>query len=205
MALRQGKSISISDIVVSDTIYKDVKKGLKASPSSLKKVFGTTDFEAISREIILKGEIPVTAEQRKEILENKRKQIIDFIHRNAVDPKTNLPIPPSRLEMALEQTKVQIDINKDIESQALQIIHELTKIIPIKIAKALLEIRVSQKYAGRVRQQLQSLGNVKKSNWLADGTLIAEIEIPAGAQQDVIDKLNSITKGEIEVRVIQVK
>jgi len=147
----------------------------------------------------------VTAEQRKEILENKRKQIIDFIHRNAVDPKTNLPIPPSRLEMALEQTKVQIDINKDIESQALQIIHELTKIIPIKIAKALLEIRVSQKYAGRVRQQLQSLGNVKKSNWLADGTLIAEIEIPAGAQQDVIDKLNSITKGEIEVRVIQVK
>jgi len=46
---------------------------------------------------------------------------------------------------------------------------------------------------------------VKKSNWLADGTLIAEIEIPAGAQQDVIDKLNSITKGEIEVRVIQVK
>jgi len=205
MALRQGKSISISDIVVSDTIYKDVKKGLKASPSSLKKVFGTTDFEAISREIILKGEIPVTAEQRKEILENKRKQIIDFIHRNAVDPKTNLPIPPSRLEMALEQTKVQMDINKDIESQALQIIHELTKIIPIKIAKALLEIRVSQKYAGRVRQQLQSLGNVKKSNWLADGTLIAEIEIPAGAQQDVIDKLNSITKGEIEVRVIQVK
>jgi len=108
MALRQGKSISISDIVVSDTIYKDVKKGLKASPSSLKKVFGTTDFEAISREIILKGEIPVTAEQRKEILENKRKQIIDFIHRNAVDPKTNLPIPPSRLEMALEQTNFQM-------------------------------------------------------------------------------------------------
>lgn len=78
-------------MVVSDTIYKDVKKGLKASPSSLKKVFGTTDFETISREIILKGEIPITAEQRKEMLEAKRKQIIDFIHRNAVDPKTNLP------------------------------------------------------------------------------------------------------------------
>ena len=39
LALREGKSISLSDVVVSDTIYKDVKKGLKASPASLKKVF----------------------------------------------------------------------------------------------------------------------------------------------------------------------
>ncbi|ABP94252.1 MULTISPECIES: ribosome assembly factor SBDS [Metallosphaera] len=205
MEIREGKSVSLSDAVVSDTIYKDVKKGLKASPSSLKKVFGTTDFETISREIILKGEIPITAEQRKEMLEAKRKQIIDFIHRNAVDPKTNLPIPPARLEMALEQARVQIDINKEVEAQALQIIHELTRIIPIKIARALLEVKVPQRYSGKAKQQLSSLGSVKKTVWLDDGTLVAEIEIPAGAQQDVIDKLNSITKGEVEVRVLQVK
>ncbi|QKQ99906.1 ribosome assembly factor SBDS [Metallosphaera tengchongensis] len=203
--IREGKNVSLSDAVVSDTIYKDVKKGLKASPSSLKKVFGTTDFETICREIIIKGEIPITAEQRKEIMESKRKQIIDFIHRNAIDPKTNLPIPPTRLEMAMEQAKVQIDINKDAEAQAQQIIHELAKIIPIKIARALLEIKVSQKYAGKVKQSLSSLGSVKRSNWLSDGSLLAEIEIPAGAQQDIIDKLNSITKGEVEVRVLQVK
>ncbi|AWR99424.1 ribosome assembly factor SBDS [Metallosphaera hakonensis] len=205
MQIREGKNVSLSDAVVSDTIYKDVKKGLKASPSSLKKVFGTTDFEEISKEIILKGEIPVTAEQRKEILETKRKQIVDFIHRNAIDPKTALPIPPARLEMAMEQAKVQIDINKEVEAQALQIIHELTKIIPIKIARALLEVKIPQKYSGKAKQQLNALGSVKKTTWLDDGSLLAELEIPAGAQQDVIDKLNSITKGEVEVRVIQVK
>ncbi|AEB96084.1 MAG: ribosome assembly factor SBDS [Metallosphaera sp.] len=205
MQLREGKGISLSDIVVSDTIYKDVKKGLKASPASLKKVFGTTDFETVSKEIILKGEIPVTAEQRKELLETKRRQIIDFIHRNAIDPKTNLPIPPARLEMAMEQARIQIDMNKDIEAQALQIIHELTKVIPIKVARAILEVKIPQKYSGKAKQSLSSLGSVKKTVWLNDGTLVAEIEIPAGAQQDIIDKLNSITKGEVEVRVIQVK
>lgn len=87
---RNGKSISISDIVVSDTVYKDIKKGQKASPSSLKKVFGTLDYDTIIKEILRKGEIPVTSEQRKELLETKRKQVIDFIHRNAVDPKTGL-------------------------------------------------------------------------------------------------------------------
>ena len=205
MELRSGKSISLSDVVVSDTIYKDVKKGLKASPSALKKVFGTTDFEEVARQIILKGEIPLTAEQRKEMLENKRKQIIDYISRNAIDPKTNLPIPRTRIEMAMEQARIQIDPNKDVEAQALQIVKELTKIIPIKIAKALIEIKVDPKYSSRVKAQLHNLGEVKKTNWLGDGTLIAEIEIPAGAQQEVIDKLNALTKGEVEVKILQVK
>lgn len=204
MAFRSGKSISISDVVISDTIYKDVKKGLKASPSALKKVFRTTDFETVAREILLKGEMPITAEQRKEMLESKKKQLIDFIHRNAIDPKTHLPIPPARIEAAMEEAKVQIDLNKDIESQALQIIHEIARIIPIKVARATLEIKVPAKYSSKVKSQLSNLGSVKKTNWLNDGTLIAEIEIPAGAQEEVIDKLNSLTKGEVEVKVLQV-
>lgn len=203
--LRNGKSISISDVVVSEEIYKDVKKGLKASPAALKKVFGTTDFETIARQIILKGELPMTAEQRRELIENKKKQIIDFISRNAVDPKTHLPIPRTRIEIAMEQAKVQIDPNKDAEAQALQIVRELAKIIPIKLAKALMEVKVPPHYAGRVKNALHSLGEVKKTNWLADGTLIAEIEIPAGAQEEVIDKLNGLTKGEVEVKILEVK
>lgn len=205
LSFRSGKQISISDIVVSDTIYKDVKKGLKASPSALKKVFGTTDFETVAKEILLKGEIPVTAEQRKEMLEAKRKQLIDFIHRNAIDPKTGLPIPPMRIEMALEQVKFQIDLNKDIESQAMQAVHELAKVIPIKIAKAIIEVKVPQKYSSKIKSQLHNLGSVKKTTWLEDGTLIAELEIPAGAQEEIIDKLNSLTKGEVEVKITQIK
>ncbi len=205
LAFRSGKSISLSDIVISDTIYKDVKKGLKASPSSLKKVFGTTDFEAIVKEILMKGELPVTTEQRKEMVETKRKQIIDFIHKNAVDPKTNLPIPPTRIEIAMQQARVQIDLNRDVESQAMQIVKEISRIIPIKIARALISIKVPSQYSSKVKSQLHNLGEVKKSNWLEDGTLIAELEIPAGAQQEVIDKLNGLTKGEVEVKVIQVR
>ncbi len=203
--LRNGKSISISEVVVSEEIYKDVKKGLKASPAALKKVFGTTDFETIARTIIIKGEIPMTAEQRRELIENKRKQIIDFISRNAVDPKTHLPIPRTRIELALEQAKVQIDPNKDVEAQALQIVKELAKVMPIKLARALLEVKVPPQYSSKVKSALSSLGDVKKTNWLSDGTLIAELEIPAGAQQEVIDKLNSLTKGEVEVKILQVK
>jgi ribosome maturation protein SDO1 len=203
--LREGKSIGLSDVVVSDIIYKDAKKGLKASPSSMKKVFGTTEFEVVAREILLRGEIPLTAEQRREMLETKRKQLISFLSRNCVDPKTKLPIPPTRIESALEAAKIHVDLNKDIESQAMQAVKELTKIIPIKLARALLELRIPQKYTAKAKPLLQSLGELKKSNWLADGSLIAELEIPAGAQTEVIDRLNSLTKGEAEVRVMEVR
>ncbi|MUN28576.1 ribosome assembly factor SBDS [Sulfuracidifex metallicus] len=200
---RSGKSISISDIVVSDTIYKDIKKGQKASPSSLKKVFGTVDYESIVKEILKKGDIPVTSEQRKELLEKKRKQVIDFIHRNAVDPKTGLPIPPARIEAAMEQAKVHVDMDKEVEAQAMQIIKEITKVIPIKVARAMLQVTVPPQYSSKVKSVLPSLGDLKKSQWLSDGTLTAELEIPAGAQQEVIDKLNSLTKGDVEVKVLQ--
>lgn len=204
LELRKGKSISISDIVVSDNIYKDVKKGLKASPSSLKKVFGTLDYETIVKEIIMKGEIPLTSEQRKEILESKRKQILNFIAKNTIDPKTNMPIPLSRIENAMEQVKVSIDPNKDVEQQSLQIIKELVKIIPIKMARALVEITIPAKYSSRVKNQVQSLGDIKKSRWLSDGTWIVEMEIPAGAQSEIINRINSLTKGEGEVKILQV-
>lgn len=200
---RSGRPISISDIVVSDTVYKDIKKGQKASPSSLKKVFGTLDYDTIVKEILYKGEIPVTSEQRKELLEKKKKQVIDFIHRNAVDPKTGLPIPPNRIEAAMEQARVHVDMDKETEAQAMQIVKEITKIIPIKIARALLQISVPSQYSAKVKSSLSSLGDVKKTQWLGDGTLMAELEIPAGAQQEVIDKLNSLTKGDVEVKVLQ--
>jgi len=68
-----------------------------------------------------------------------------------------------------------------------------------------LELRIPQKYTAKAKPLLQSLGELKKSNWLADGSLIAELEIPAGAQTEVIDRLNSLTKGEAEVRVMEVR
>ncbi|BBD71878.1 rRNA metabolism protein [Sulfodiicoccus acidiphilus] len=203
--LKEGKSISLSDVVVSDIIYKDARKGLKASPASMKKVFGTTDFETVAREILIKGEIPLTADQRKEILESKRKQLVTFISRNCIDPKTKLPIPPTRIESAMEAAKVHVDPNKDVESQAIQIVRELAKVMPIKLAKALVELRVPSAYAAKVKSQLPSMGEVKKTNWLADGSLTAEMEIPAGAQGELIDKINSLTKGEAEVRIAEVR
>jgi len=39
---------------------------------------------------------------------------------------------------------------------------------------------------------------------LSDGSLEAELEIPAGLQQELIDKVNALTKGTGDVKIVNV-
>ncbi len=202
---KEGKNVNLDELLVGDYVYKDARKGLKASPEAMQKVFGTTDVKKIALEIVRRGEIQLTAEQRRQLIESKKKQIINFIARNAIDPRTKAPIPPKRIEMAMEQARIGIDPFVSVEKQAVQVIKAISRIIPIKIAKAIIQAKIPPKYSGRAYSQVMKLGEVKKTEWRTDGTLIVELEIPAGMQTEVINKLNSITRGEVEVKIVTVK
>jgi len=201
---REGKSIPITDIVISDYVYKDVRKGLKASPEELVKTFDTTDVYKISERILKEGELQLTSEQRKQMIEMKKKQIVYHISKSAIDPKTKTPIPPSRIEKALEEVKVAIDLYKSIEEQVPNIVKAISKVLPIRIAKALIGVTIPTEYANKVVGQIMKLGEVKKSVWLQDGSLSVEMEIPAGMQNEVIDQINRLTKGSANIKVVTI-
>jgi ribosome maturation protein SDO1 len=201
---KQGKQVNLEEMVISDAIYTDLRRGLRASPELLRKVFGTDDVVKVAAEIVRRGELQLTAEQRRRLIEAKKRQIINYIARNAIDPQTKLPIPPARIEAAMEQAGVGVDPFKSVEEQAQQIIRAISRIIPIKIAKALLRIVVPPEYSAKVSGSLHKLGEVKHVDWRTDGSLVAEIEIPAGMQQEVIDKLNKLTHGNVDVKVVSV-
>ncbi len=201
---KQGRQVNLEDMVISDAVYTDLRRGLRASPELLRKVFGTDDVVKVAAEIVRRGELQLTAEQRRRLLEAKKRQIINYIARNAIDPKTKLPIPPARIEAAMEQAGVGVDLYKSVEEQVPRIVKAISRIIPIKIARALLRVVVPPEYAGRVAGALQKLGEVKNMDWRSDGSLVAELEVPAGIQQEVIDKLNKLTRGNVEVKVVGV-
>jgi len=202
LQVKEGKDVNPRDLVVGDIVYKDARKALKASEELVRKVFGTNDVYKVAVEIVRKGEIQLTAEQRRRMIEQKRRQIITFIAKNAIDPKTGLPHPPQRIERAMEEARVGIDLYKEVEHQALQVVKAIGRILPIKIAKAIMYVKIPPKYSGRVYSTLKNLGSLKRQQWLSDGSLVAEIEIPAGIQQDFIDKIGSLTRGEAEVKVL---
>lgn len=202
---KEGEKIPIDEILVGDYIYKDAKKGDKASPNELVEVFGTDDYRKIAVEILTKGELQLTTEIRRRLLELKTKQIVNYISKSAIDPKTKLPIPPARIEKAMEEAKVTVDLFKSVEAQVPEIVKAISRILPIRLAKALMQVSIPSSIASKVSSNIMKMGDVKKSNWLADGSLILEIEIPAGMQMEFIDKVNSLTKGQAVVKVIKVE
>jgi len=201
---REGEKLDIDSVLWSDTVFKDSRKGLKASPESLKKVFGTDDIRVIADRILREGKIQLTEEERRKMLEAKRRKIVAYISRNAIDPKTKLPIPESRIESAMEELGVGIDLYKDAESQAIEIVSKLARIMPIKLAKAIIDAIIPSDVASRVLSEAKKLGDVKRSEWLKDGSLKIELEIPAGAQVDVISKIQEFARGKaiINVKVV---
>ena len=76
------------------------------------------------------------------MVNEKRKQIITFIAKTFVDPRSHLPHPPLRIEQAITDARVSIDPFKAVEEQVKDIVENLRSIIPLKSENLLLEISV---------------------------------------------------------------
>jgi len=199
---RMGKVTAITEVLVTETIFSDANKGTKVSEESLRKTFETTELLKVAEIILKKGTLQLTTEQRRKMIEDKRKQIIDFISRQCVDPKTNLPHPPLRIENAMEQIRYSIDPFKSIEEQAKEIIKMLRAILPLKMEQISVGVHIPVEYAAKVYGTVKGFGTVKREEWRADGSWYGIIEMPAGLYGPFLGKLGEITKGSAEANII---
>ena len=130
LAFKLGKTSTVSEVLATETIFTDAGKGTKPSEEKLNEIFGTTDPLKIAEVILKKGTLQLTTDQRKKMVEEKRRQIISFISRECIDPKTNLPHPPVRIEQAMKQVRFSIDPSKSVEEQSKDIIKLLRQLFP---------------------------------------------------------------------------
>ncbi|MCL1965803.1 MAG: ribosome assembly factor SBDS [Candidatus Bathyarchaeota archaeon] len=197
-----GKTSAITEVLAAETIFSDANKGTRISEEIMKKVFKTIDPLTIADEILKKGTLQLTTDQRRKMVEDKRRQIIDFIARQAVDPKTNLPHPPARIENAMEQIRYPIDPYKSVEEQAKDIVKLLRPILALKIEQVTVAIKIPSQYASRAYGTIKAFGVLKREEWRGDGSWYGELEMPAGAYASVLNKLGDVTKGSGEAKLI---
>jgi ribosome maturation protein SDO1 len=198
-----GKKKDISSVLVSDDIYTDSSKGTKPSIEKLLKAFKTEDATEIAQIILQKGDLNLTTEQRRKMVEEKRRQLVEFISKTYVDPRTHLPHPPIRIEQAMKDARVSIEPQKNIDEQVKDIVEKLRSIIPLKSENLTLEITIPAQFASQSYAVLKSVGSLKNEEWQNNGSLKAILEIPAAARPNVIDRLGSITKGSASVEVMK--
>ena len=197
-----GKQVPISQVLMIEEVYSDSSKGTRASEEKLQKHFGTMDPAKVAEEIMKTGELQLTTEQRRQLIEDKRRQIVSIISRNALDPRTGAPHPPLRIEQALEQIRISIDPYKSAEEQAKQVIEDLRPVLPIKMEQMRIAVKVFPEHAARAYNAFKSFGTVTREEWQADGALVAVIEMPAGMYGPFTDRVGKMTQGTIQMKVM---
>lgn len=199
---KSGADLNLDDVVATFDIFEDVKKGLHASENLIKTVFGVSDNKEVIKIILKEGHVQLTVEHQKKIKEQKKKQIIDLISKNAVDPKTGLPHPPQRIENAMEEANVIIEDFKSAESQVKEIVSKLKVILPLKYEIKVIALVVPPQYAGKGQNIVRKYCKLNKEVWLNDGSFSCEVEIPAGMYESFEKELNDLTRGNLDLRIV---
>jgi len=190
LKIRKGAG-NIARAVLTDDIFHNLKSGEKASIENLKKEFGTSDFMQVAEKIIKNGDIVLPAEYINKEQNQKYKQVVDFLAKNATNPEGK-PYTPDRIMKALQEENVQIK-NKPIDSQIGEILIKIQKIIPIKIEIKKLKIMVPAQFTG---QAYEVINQFKESEtWHNNGDLEIIANVPSGLILDFYDKLNKVTHG----------
>ncbi|MEK0353234.1 MAG: ribosome assembly factor SBDS, partial [Nitrosopumilus sp.] len=71
-----GKKKDVSAVLVSEEIYTDSGKGTKPGNEKLLKAFKTEDKTEIAQIILQKGDLNLTTDQRRKMIDEKKKQIV---------------------------------------------------------------------------------------------------------------------------------
>lgn len=200
---KQGKNIGVTQILAIEEIYTDANKGTRPSSENVLKCFGTEDPIKISTKILKDGDLQLTTEQRRKMVEDKRKQIISFISRNCIDPRTGTPHPPLRIEQALSKVRAPLDPFKSVEEQSKNIIDQLKIIIPIRMEKVKVAIKIEPQYAPKAYSIVKSFVTITREEWQKDGAYVGVLEMPAGVYGTFIDKVGKVTKGTIQSKILK--
>lgn len=197
-----GKASLTSKILVVDIIFSDASKGMRASEEKLQRAFQTVDSLEVAKIILRRGELLFTADQRRKMVEDKKKQIINYISRHCADPRTGLPHPPIRIEQAIEQIHIAIDPFKDAEEQAKSVIDKLRPILPLKIEQIEIAVKIPPEYAAVSIGAVRDFGRIVREEWQADGSWIAVVEMPSGLRASFLERLGRITRGNLQTKIL---
>ncbi len=203
ISFKEGKNVDVKDVLKSEKIFNDVSQGEHTSEHKLKELFGTDDVLQIAKKILQEGEIQLTLEYREQVRERKRKKIMDIIHRNGIDPRTKLPIPPQRIENAFEEAKIKINEFRTAEDQVDDVLKKLKPVMPISFATKKIMVIIPSAYASKAYHTLSMFAKPQNEKWNNDGSYQCVIEIPAGVEADFYDKINGFTHGDVQTDVIE--
>ncbi|WP_406656851.1 ribosome assembly factor SBDS [Methanolobus sp. ZRKC2] len=201
-ALKRGEDVKMEDILAVESVFSDAHQGDHAAESDIENTFSTSDVMEVASQIIEHGELQLTTEQRKLLLEEKTRQVVTVIVQNAINPQTKTPHPRARIEKAMEEAKVHIDLFKGVDEQVNIVMKAIRPIIPIRFEEVDVAVKIPAEYAAKSYGDVSKFATLLKNEWQNDGSWVAVVRMPAGLQNDFYGLVNHLTKGDAESKLL---
>ena len=198
----EGGDIDWEDAIAADGIWSDSSKGERAPDILVNNTFESLDLIKIYKIILDEGTIQLTSQQRKEMVEQKRKQIIAYIVANAMNPQTGGAHPPQRIENAIEEARYSVDPMETVEKQVENIFKSIKALIPISFEKIKVAVKIQAIYVGKCYGQLSGIGKIENEEYQKDGSWVGIMEMPAASYNQLENLLGSVTKGTAETKIL---
>ncbi len=184
---KDPNSVRLDDLLATDEIWNDARSGDRPTTDAIESVFGTTDLFICVEKILKEGNIQLTTVQRKKLILEKRTKIIHQIATTATDPRTKLPHPKTRIELALDEIKFSIDPFLSIDRQVQDAIKQLKPVIPLAFITIRMAFKVPGSDYGGVHRLLRE--SIKKEEWLSDGSWVCVVEVPGGMKNELMSQV----------------
>jgi len=184
---KDHNSVPLGDLLATEEIWNDAKSGDRPTTDAIESIFGTTDLLTCVQKILKDGSIQLTTAQRKNLVAEKRTKIIHQIATTATDPRTKLPHPKTRIELALAEIKFSIDPFLSIERQVQDAIKQLKPVIPLAFITVRMAFKIPGSDYGGVHRLLRE--SIKKEEWLSDGSWVCVVEVPGGMKNELMSQV----------------
>ncbi|KAI3646814.1 hypothetical protein MP228_009742 [Amoeboaphelidium protococcarum] len=197
---RNGVETNVEEVLQVHTIFTNVSKGQTASLDEVEKCFGTRDINTAVMEILRKGEVQVSTQERNNQLDALRKEIVNLVVNMSINPSTNRPYTTSIIDKCFNDINYNIQSQKSSKVQAIEIIKLIKEknIVPINRAKMRLMVRVPVKDKKVVKDKLTSFNADVIHEDFSD-EYVVEFTIDPGHYKSVIDLTQNVKGGRVDL------
>lgn len=197
---REGK-LGRDKVLIIDEIFKNSSKGDRAKGSELQEVFGTENMNDCINMMLEKGDYPLSTEERKKKVEEKRAEIKNYIFSNYTDEK-GLRFPMTRVEAALAEMKAKIDGDTPTDKQLKPILKKLPEIIRVKKRQGVRGVfRIRHQYLGKCQSVIQMNSTVLSERYVAKGAII-EVSLLPQQQDYLLETIAKLTDGQFKFDIL---
>mmetsp|Transcript_35941 Transcript_35941/g.94228 ORF Transcript_35941/g.94228 Transcript_35941/m.94228 type:complete len:252 (-) Transcript_35941:310-1065(-) len=204
MSWRKKEEVDLDEVLQTHTVFTNVSKGQVANRKDLFKCFGTDDDAAIVLEILNKGQLQVSKEEREKSADQLFTEIANTVAARCVNPDTSRPYTIAQIERAMKDIHYSVQPAHSAKKQALEVEKQLRETIPIERAQMRLQIRLPKANAKPVKAKIEPLiAQLESEEWAGD--LELECLVDPGNYRMIDEVVSEQTKGRGAVAILETR